>query len=134
MKQLSALITLFFILSCGNKSETSFKKSPTDTIKTLAIYSKGKDGIAYDVVYRIGVDSLMFVDMDSTTKKKKWSRYYKYFIPINDTARNEKGIPQKDSLGKYQSGIRYYPFYPGAIIKDVNINIDSLVKNYKPNF
>lgn len=135
MKKLFLPTLLFFILiSCKTSIKDSFKHTPNDTTKVFLVYSQGKDGIRYDVGFRVGVDSLMYVDTDSSTKVKKWNRYRMYFAPIIDTIRDAKGIAVRDSTGKYNFRTIYYNVYSGAIIRDVNINVDSLVKNYKPNF
>jgi hypothetical protein len=120
--------------NCGGGSQT-FKHQPNDTIKTLALWWEGKNGFKYDVVYRITIDSLAFVDKDSTTKVKKWTRIPTYYIPITDTIRDSNKKPVKDSItGQYKFKTGYWPFYSGGIVRDFSINIDSLTKNYKPTF
>ena len=136
MKFFTSLIAAGVILFIGCKSVSSDQKYvplPPDTIKTPILYIAGKEGIRLDVAIRIGIDSMMFVDKDSLTKVKIKSRYFQYFLPLTDTVRGKDGkVLPPDSTGKYQFRTQYYPFWPGNIVRDMNINIDSVIKNFKP--
>jgi len=123
MKLLPAfLITLF--VSCNKSS--SFKHSPSDTTKTIAIYYIPGKGIKYSDVYRVDKDSLDWVDKDKKTKVKKWNRSSMYFIPQVDTQKIA-GVVKKDSLGNPVLLINYYPIPNQFLLKDMFIDIDSLL-------
>lgn len=121
MKQFLALLLLTLTIASCSNSGSSFKRSKNDTVKTLAIY-KTPAGYRYTDVYKVSMDSFMFFDQDSATKVKKWDRFQQYFVPRVDT------LIGADSLGKPKLQTNYYPVPSSIIIKDMNINIDSLLK------
>jgi hypothetical protein len=127
MKPAIYLLFLLFFFSCKNNS-SSFKKSNSDTVKTILLYKLPQQGLKYSDVFRIGKDSQMFVDKNSTTKVKKWSRFYQYFIPQSDTVKIN-GVVQKDSAtGFVKMQTNYYPLPEQLVVKDMWVNLDSLFK------
>lgn len=126
MKPAIYLLFLLFFFSCKNNS-SSFKKSNSDTVKTILLYKLPQQGLKYSDVFRIGKDSQMFVDKNSTTKVKKWSRFYQYFVPNADTF-FVNGIAQKDSLGYIKMVTNYYQLPEQLVVKDMWVDLDSLLK------
>lgn len=89
------LITLgvSILIGCGssNKGADPETKTPKrDTSLTLAMYlGYGLKGVEYGPARKIVVDSLTWVDRDSSTKKKEWTKITLYDVEVN--------IPVKDS-------------------------------------
>lgn len=122
------LVSLFFI-SC-NSGNDGYKRRPTDTIRTLAIYKLNEP--KYDILFRVGRDSLFYVDKDSLTKKKQLSRWYDYYFPMVRVKMDSLGKPMKDSSGKEILYTSYELLPLQYLIKDFNTNIDSLVDIHMP--
>lgn len=130
MKRIILALTIFTVLltSCGSKS-SSFKPSPSDTMRTaLLFYSDIYRQVRYDIAFRVGVDSVTFVDVDNATKKKQKTRVHLYYEPIGDTLRDNNNLPIRDSLGNYKIATQWRILNPSNIVHDANINIDSLLK------
>lgn len=127
-----AFVVILFSCKSGG---SNFKHSKSDTIKSWAIYDLQQQGVRSTDVYTISHDSMYFVDKDSTTKVKKWARAKDYFVPQVDTVK-VAGVIQLDTLGKPKLTTNYYPIPPSWVVRDMNINIDSLqkewVKKYTP--
>ena len=130
MLKLISLIGLVVIFGACNSGGEVYKRQPTDTIRTLAIYKTNEP--RYDILFRVGKDSLIFVDVDSTVKKKSLSRWFDYYYPVVKIRLDSLGKPILDSLGKNTFYTSYDPLPKENIIKDFNINIDSLVKIHSP--
>lgn len=85
----------------------------------------------YDIVFRVSKDSFMFSLMDSTTLKKSWVRAKDYYIPIVDTVRNADGSLGLDSIGRPKIATQYILINSAAVIKDMDIDLDSIIKMQK---
>lgn len=125
-----AILVFVFFLFKPNKSSTGFKRNPPDTIRTAVLYYfPPQKGYRLEVVYRISKDSFDYFDLDSTTKKKTWSRVKTYYVPVLDTLRNEFGKPIIDSATKKVKFFTFYPELGAKFVKsDMNINMDSLLR------
>lgn len=106
---------LFLIVACTSGPVNQVRQ-PSDTTYPLVIYQT-PDGLQYGIWRKVTVDSLAWVDSDSTTKKKQWARVPVYYIPLFD------------SLAKQ---MKYYQVIPGLVLADMNINTESLSKLYPP--
>lgn len=128
MALLIAFILVVLAIGCGGGA--SFRHSPPDTITTIVVY--GAEGsYRYGEVRRISIDSFMFADVDSSTMKKKWTRHRIHELPFPDTIK-EKGVVVMDSTGKKpKMGVRWVMIYPQFVVRDMNMNIDSLIKANK---
>ena len=125
MKYFLFLVLLGGMVSCNSGGEV-YKRQPTDTIRTLAIYKTNEP--RYDILFRVGKDSLIFVDVDSTVKKKSLSRWFDYYYPVPKLIVDSTNKPILDSAGNKRY-FTSYDFLPKEnLIKDFNINIDSLLK------
>ena len=124
------LMAVVTFVSCETKKSVNVIPK-SDTIKTLAIYMYNKN-ISYAVIYRITKDTFRMAPVDSLTSKKQWVKDTMYFIPIQDTVRDEKGKPRLDSLGKFKFVENYYPYRNDLIWLDAGKNIDSLILAHKP--
>lgn len=112
-----ALGTNLFIVTGGCSNSTSKHTSAgPDTTYPVVIYQV-QNTLQYGVWRRVKVDSLTFVDKDSTTKIKQWARVPIYFIPIQDSTTKK---------------IVYYRVDPVVKVWDMNIDTDSLTKIYVP--
>lgn len=130
MLKLISLIGLVVIFVGCNSGSVIYKPQPPDTIRTLAIYKVSE--LRYDVLYRIGKDSMMFVDKDENTKKKQMGRWLDYYYPVPKVKMDSAGKPAVDKAGKNIYYTSYDPLPKENLIKDFNINIDSLVKIHSP--
>lgn len=92
--------------SCnGNKSDGRPEVIQRDTTGVLALYrSAVKDEVRYDIIQRVVTDSLMFVDTDTMTMKKKWTKDTTYLVtyptPVDTFLAKQYKVPLKDSLGR----------------------------------
>lgn len=128
-------IVLVILFSCKSNSGKSFRPSPPDTSRAFIVYlPKGVGGeIASAWAWRVRKDTFAFVDLDTLTKKKRWTRNTDYYVIIVDTLRNRQtGQYVLDSTGNKQVGPVqvYYP--PQFILFDTNKNIDSMLLLYGP--
>lgn len=132
MRAIFIMLCAGLLFSCNNSKTSAFHHTPSDTIRTpVLFYSPDVKDYKLEVVYRVGLDSLTFVDVDSSTKKKSWSRQHLYYAGRADTLRDAAGNPKKDSVGKQLFTMNYY-FVPNLFVKkDMDINIDSLINTEK---
>ena len=112
---IALLVSVLLFAACTSDKKTDFKPSPSDTIKTLAIYKNTDTSVRYDILYRVSKDSLMVAPFDTTLKQ--WARHIQYFVPVYDSTGKILGYPQMNTA---------------ALVRDMNISIDSLV-NALPN-
>lgn len=132
IKKVFIFCFLLVLFSCSSKSDNNkFVHSAPDTIRTLALYMRGPGKPMYDVVFRVSKDSFMFSLMDSTTLKKSWVRAKDYYIPIVDTVRNADGSLGLDSIGRPKIATQYILINSAAVIKDMDIDLDSIIKMQK---
>jgi hypothetical protein len=124
------LMAVVTFVSCETKKSVNVIPK-SDTIKTLAIYMYNKN-LSYAVIYRITKDTFRMAPVDSLTSKKQWVKDTMYFIPIQDTVRDEKGKPRLDSMGKQMFIENYYPYRNDLVWLDAGKNIDSLILAHKP--
>jgi len=73
----------------------------------------------------------MFSLVDSNTFKKSWTRAKEYYMPALDTIKDASGAPILDSLNRPRIRTEYFLINSVAIIKDLDINIDSVIKSNK---
>lgn len=106
------LLSVISIAGCTSGANVKHTLRPPDTTYPIVIFH-GQDGMQYGVWRRIRVDSSDFVDKDSTTRVKRWTRVPLYFIPINDSATKK---------------VTYYRVREGFLIADMNVDTDSLAK------
>lgn len=116
MKSILIFSLVLLFAACSTNTET-FKHSPADTSKTLALYHIGQQA-KVDLVFRIAKDTFMFSAVDSLTTKKQWTRDTTYFVPIIDSAR----------------GLLFVPYPKEFILIDGGKNVDSLMKKFNLHF
>lgn len=118
--------------ACSAKEGESEKYTPypPDTIKTPVLYySVPYKEYKLDALIRVGVDSTTYVDQDSLTKKKVRGRVYTYYEPFIDSSRGPDGKPLFDSSGAAKTRILHVPILSSNVVRDMNINTDSLIKS-----
>lgn len=114
MKKLLPLI--LFIAGCNAYSDPKHLPTHVDTTYPVVIYRVNGD-MQYGVWRRVMVDSFAFVNKDSNTRVREWTRVPIYYVPLLDSASKK---------------MLYYQVGPGVVIADMNVNTDSLSKLY-PN-
>jgi hypothetical protein len=122
---LFALTTcLLFLTNCNNNKTESFKHSPNDTLKTVAVYMMGNEGeLRYGYTYKVLCDTMTMVKKDSNSMELKWGRDSLYYIPLVDTIRDKFNKPVKDSIGNYNYSVTWVNIERSNIIHDYNKNI-----------
>ncbi len=131
-KALLLLSTLFLIISCNNNTDGGYHKKPVDSMVTLTVGDWGDGVLRFGKMRRIDKDSFFEVQVDTLTKKKKWSRWHDWKIPMVDTVKGVDGKPLKDSLGRFRFEENWYLLKNPTIIRDFNVDVDSINLNYKP--
>jgi hypothetical protein len=115
------------VTSCHNSSSNAIPKR-ADTIRTLVLYSSpdGKE-LRMDVVRRITRDTLKYVDEDSMTRKKRWTKDTVYYLPatvnVLDSVTKQ---PKKDSAGHIVQRACYAIVPPAIVLIDAGKNVDSI--------
>lgn len=130
----AALILLAFVtvlFSCTSKSKSSFSHSPADTSKIYLIYGKFGTGMVPAEGIKISKDSLSWVEKDSTSKKKEWSRVPVYYYAQLDTMYKSKGVPDLDSSGKVKMGFNYYFVPTELVLGEMNNTVDSMTRRWQ---
>ena len=137
MKRTILLMTAATIIfySCKNSGGTEVKKPKSDTTSTLGVFlGYGLKSIHWGTATRLSKDSLMWVDSDSTTKKKEWSKYVIYVaevpITLDSTLAARLRKPLLDSLGK-PTVIREPIWIEPKYFRDGVTNLDSAVADLK---
>lgn len=126
MKKIILAIALFAVLACKHERSTplSHQAQKNDTVRTTAIYILGSTReIHVDYCFRITKDTLAFSTIDSTgdqmVAQKKWVRDTSYFVPVQDTVK-ENGRAMLDSLGHPKMRITFYQLPNRYILQDFN--------------
>ena len=130
---MTAATIIFY--SCKNSGGTEVKKPKSDTTSTLGVFlGYGLKSIHWGTATRLSKDSLMWVDSDSTTKKKEWSKYVIYVaevpITLDSTLAARLRRPLLDSLGK-PTVIREPIWIEPKYFRDGVTNLDSAVADLK---
>ncbi len=111
------LLFLLIFASCAN--ESAHKYQPNDTLKTLAFYDRDSTRLL-DYVYRVTMDTVAKPEL-------KWVRDTIYFVPYMLPVADSTGKPMNDSTGKPILQLNYVLFPKNKIVKDLNIDVDSLL-------
>lgn len=106
MKKFTLTLLLpIFLLSCENEASVAPKVQTRDTTATLAAYMGYQaKAVHWGIAYRVTADSLAWVEKDSTSQVKKWTKvvYYLVSVPVRvDSAfASTFNVPLLDSAGK----------------------------------
>lgn len=131
MKRTILIVIVFSLAVFSCNDHAAFKASPPDTLRTLGVYfnplTKMKE---YGIIFNVEKDSFMFVDVDTLTKKKKWTRNPFYYVPVFDTMRGSDGKPLLDSLTKNpRLERRYVGVLNDIVLWDSRFDLDSLERS-----
>ena len=130
-----AAVIVLLISSCKNEGGKVVKVPKSDTTSTLGVFlGYGLKSIHWGTATRLTKDSLMWVDSDSTTKKKEWGKYVIYVaevpITLDSTLAARLRRPLLDSLGK-PTVIREPIWIEPKYFRDGVTNLDSSVNELK---
>lgn len=123
---LSMILILFSIFvaslaSCA-PSPTKYHPQAADTLKTLAVYESDSHRVI-DAVYRVTKDTAN-LHTSPISAGRDTAYYVPKFLPLFDSLHR----PVMDTLGHQRTELTWVP---GKVIRDFNVNIDSLL-NAKP--
>lgn len=113
-------VLLIVLLSCTNSAR--YKPQPADTTKTLAAYVR--DSIpTVDFIYRVTKDTAN-LSAEPIVRGRDTTYYVPVTLPMLDSA----GKVMLDQSGKPINMLTYVPTKRAAVIRDFNVNVDSLLK------
>lgn len=99
------------LISCNSSSTNNGVKPEVlqhDSIPVLAMYKSAMTGqVQYGIVTRVVIDTFAYVDTDSLTKMKKWTKDTTYIVSypteVDSLISKRYNVPLLDSSGKKYS-------------------------------
>lgn len=133
---ISALIGASLLIMCNSSSDRDSGKPAivkSDTTDALAYYKDYYDGqIKVGLLKRVVRDSFTFVNTDSLTLKKTWTKDTFYiqqvYVPVDTASSRTYKLPIKDSTGK-QNYIYYNIVTDKRFVRSGWNGVDSLFLN-----
>jgi len=124
--------------SGGTSGGKIVKVPKSDTTEVLGIFmGYGLKSIHWGKAYKFSQDSLMWVDSDSSTKKKRWNKYVIYAaevpIKLDSFLAARLNKPRFDSLGK-PTIIRDYIWIEPKYFRELSPNLDTTIKEFTEKY